>query len=961
MQKLFFFFFIISPFLLLGQSNWQLGEEKGKLASKRSDFPAALAHFQAAYLSCKEQNPSPYTDCIALLNEIGNCHLQLYRHREADSIFRLSLTLQEQSPSIENQIHAINGLGTVYFSAGQTAEAEKYYLQALAICQKGQDSTSINYGICLIYLGEVNKQKSAYSQALSYYEQATKVFARYHTTESEYPHTYRCLGDLSVEMGQLPQAEIYYQKAIAIWEKDSLAKTMVEYGTTVGEYAALFIRMGNLAKAEALAQQEMTILTGIIGDRALEMASPYSRLVQIFLRKRDYKQAAFYNQKVAQICKQHLAQNDPSYVSLMYGVAASELEMKNYAQAEVMLMNCLTGIEQTTPNTRIHYITLSNLAKVSYYLGKKNESFHFYEAALSLLKKIQNNTNIEDYMGICSQYGWMLWREGKMELAEKMLAESQATILAQSYYMQVYLSEGEMQLFWQKKCMPTLEKMEQFYAERFAENPAITQTYYNKLLHTKSILLSSIIQNKQRILASTDASLVHHYQHWQESKKQLANFMMLSPEKQEKQQTDIAQLTREVADLEKKLNQQSKAFQQISHNPQYDWKMLQSSLKKGEAAIEITRFRVYDSEKKLPTDSICYAALIIDSHCQSPYFVLLPNGKTLEKVAYPAYQKAIENNANTYTAYQAFWQPLVKELAGIKTIYIAVDGIYHSLNLPLLQDEKGNFLLDKYKLHLMYSTRELLANNVGFAEKQDLNAVLVGNPTFDLDKKKEETQNKPYTNALANAPKLQNVREGFTPLPYSEKEVNEIAQILQQKNWETAVYLRENAAEEVLSYLQSPTILHIATHGYVEETETNQNPLLHTGLYFAGAKTFVEDTTNHTYSHEDGVLSAYEAASLPLENTDLVVLSACETALGAVQPGEGVYGLQRGFKIAGAKSLLMTLWQVPDEPTQNFMKEFYQQLLSGKLAVDALKATQKKAIQQKLPLKYWGAFVLIGR
>ena len=233
----------------------------------------------------------------------------------------------------------------------------------------------------------------------------------------------------------------------------------------------------------------------------------------------------------------------------------------------------------------------------------------------------------------------------------------------------------------------------------------------------------------------------------------------------------------------------------------------------------------------------------------------------------------------------------------------------------------------------------------------------------------------------------------FPDLPGTEVETRQIFDLFKSKGQKAALYLGENALEEVIKQAESPRVLHIATHGFFFENnrkkpeenavqfqreagdlgfdianargfktsniqELRTNPMMRSGIVLTGVSTYAK--SEEKYKTEDGFLTAYEAQNLNLDNTDLVVLSACETGKGDLQHGEGVYGLQRGFQQAGAKAILMSLWSVDDTATQKLMTEFYTQWLSGKTKREAFKlAQQKLKAEYKYPY-YWGAFVMVG-
>ncbi|HQV06137.1 MAG TPA: CHAT domain-containing protein, partial [Chitinophagaceae bacterium] len=183
--------------------------------------------------------------------------------------------------------------------------------------------------------------------------------------------------------------------------------------------------------------------------------------------------------------------------------------------------------------------------------------------------------------------------------------------------------------------------------------------------------------------------------------------------------------------------------------------------------------------------------------------------------------------------------------------------------------------------------------------------------------------------------------------------------------WKINMYQKELASEEQLKKTVSPKVLHIATHGYwsnagEKATEGFRifNAMANSGLLLSGVVNYYN---THPYPNTyDGVLTAYEAQNLDLTNTSLVVLSACETSLGRLDAGEGVYGLQRAFRAAGAGSIITSLWKVDDNATKDFMIAFYAELIQSKNTTKAFIHAQK-TIKEKYKLPYfWGAFVLVG-
>lgn len=214
------------------------------------------------------------------------------------------------------------------------------------------------------------------------------------------------------------------------------------------------------------------------------------------------------------------------------------------------------------------------------------------------------------------------------------------------------------------------------------------------------------------------------------------------------------------------------------------------------------------------------------------------------------------------------------------------------------------------------------------------------------------------------------------PLPDAKKEIDSLQNVFKQAGINTTIHNGSAATEEAFKALdgKSPQVLHLATHGFflpvIENKMKNnapgvtnnftvqQNPMFRSGLVLAGGN-YAWKGERAITGREDGILTAYEIAQMDLSNTDLVVLSACETALGDLQGHEGVIGLQRAFKMAGMKQMIISLWQVPDAETRELMTLFYRNWLKGCSTREALRNVQL-TMKTKYPSPYyWAAFVLV--
>jgi CHAT domain-containing protein len=284
-----------------------------------------------------------------------------------------------------------------------------------------------------------------------------------------------------------------------------------------------------------------------------------------------------------------------------------------------------------------------------------------------------------------------------------------------------------------------------------------------------------------------------------------------------------------------------------------------------------------------------------------------------------------------------------------------------------LVDENNRYLIETYKITYLTTGRDLIRLQLEYSHKQA--PVIVANPDYDKP-------GEPTTVAVSNTRGMNQLSRGvemsFGALPGTDEEAEVIAPLLS----DVMLLTQSQATENAVKQLQAPNILHIATHGFFlknlprvepdnsfgfisENSQKNtpipENPLIRSGLALAGFNP-------RKSGEDDGVLTALEVANLKLRGTKLVVLSACETGLGSIENGEGVYGLRRAFTLAGAESQLMSLWKVNDEGTKDLMIKYYQRLLQNEGRSDALRQVQLEMLnsQEYQHPYYWAAFVPIG-
>jgi CHAT domain-containing protein len=375
-----------------------------------------------------------------------------------------------------------------------------------------------------------------------------------------------------------------------------------------------------------------------------------------------------------------------------------------------------------------------------------------------------------------------------------------------------------------------------------------------------------------------------------------------------------------------------------------------------------------------------YAALILTSETKTgPELVTLGNGDDLENRYGRYYQNAIKQKLDDPYSYNQFWKPIQSKLTNIKKIYFSPDGVYNFINPSTLENPTTKrYLLDEMEIAIVNNTADILISKPKGNIKK---ATLIGFPEYhrkNINQGKANLSSDVDYRAIKADSSSSRFMSGsaVSELPGTKTEVNGIEGLLKAGKFDVSKLMMGDATEDKVKGLHSPDILHIATHGFfmnelsamgegargitgVTAQKLSENPLLRSGLLLAGAGETIAKGKDDN-AREDGILTAYEAMSLDLQNTELVVLSACETGLGQVKNGEGVYGLNRAFRAAGAKSVLMSLWKVDDDATQKLMTEFYSEWLKGTDKKQAFRKAQLKLRETYSHPYYWGAFVTVG-
>ena len=819
----------------------------------------------------------------------------------------------------------------------------------------------------------------------------------------DYANSLNNLATLYAEMDRYGEAEQFYKEAIAIWKELPPKEKHPDYALNLNNLAVLYESMGRYGEAEPLYKKIMSIWKeffpkGKHPDYALSL----NNLAGLYESMGRYEEAEpLYKEAIAIFKGLPPKGKHRYYAGSLNNLAALYVVMGRYGEAELLYKEALAIRKDLSPKGKHpdYAQSLNNLAALYESMGRYGEAEPLYKEALAIRKDLSPKGKHPDYAQSLNNLAALYVVMGRYGEAEPFYKK--ALTLTRAFLTDQFpgLSEREKSSF-----LSTLryrfENIWTFAEKAYNKLPEAAELGYDALLATKAVLLDGSKKMRERILRSGNQELINTFRRWLGLKERIGRY--LSGDLAALGAQTYEELEREANDLEKELSRRSEAYRRGFERKLYTWEQVQQTLGPGEAAVEFVRYEWGEGEDAEPT----YAAYILRGDRKNVDLVVFPEGETMEGEALAMYRgltaptKAglleylMDGRDPEQEVHNAYWAPLGIALEGIKRVYLSPDGVYNLINLGTVKGEKG-YLSDTVDLRILTTTRTLVermeeaasteGGETAEAAVQSIPA-LMGYPAYGLGVSEQESLAQ-LVKERAGGEKLASRDSGFgevdfrggvSVLPGTKEEVEAITALYESFGKKAESYLWDEALEEQVKVLKSPKVLHIATHGFFEEDgswlvkkasapgemlaageeayEAVSHPLMQSGLLLAGC----EDTLRGgTEELEDGILTAYEAMSLDLDNTDLVVLSACETGRGEILNGEGVYGLQRAFQVAGAKAVIMSLWKVDDEATKDFMITFYRNYLSGGDSRAAYLETVREMRGRYRDPFYWGAFVYV--
>lgn len=898
--------------------------QRNTLGEKHPNYARSLSNLAQYY-----SDSGDYREAIRLGTEALNIQRELFGEGHPD------------------YATSLNNLAEYYAGQGNHQEAIRLAQEALGIRKKALGEEHPYYISSLNNLANFYSRMGNYPEAIrtgtDALQRAEKVLGRNH------PNYTMLLSNLGMYYDQTGD----YQKAIELHTAALRARKAVigekhpDYAQSLINLGNVYFELGNYPEAIRLTEQAAAIQKEMLGEKHPEYATALNNLGLYYQTQGDDWKALDYYDRALNIQKEVLGESHPSFAAGLSNLALLSLKVGNDTTTVRLLNTSLAIQKKNGRENHIDYAkTLDLLSGHQFFHGNPSEAIALEQTALKIIENAVGKQH-PDYiseLALLALYYEQLRRPETTALCHEVTQRLTDNV-RQTF---AYLTNRERTQFWQKNRYWFSPFIHQ--AAYALPSDSLSANAYNGLLLSKGLLLNSEIELSTLLAESGDAEVESLYNDLKSLRFQL-NKLYEQPVAERTLSTDS--LEQEAQRLERALVQRSKVYGDFTRNLAIDWQQVQQRLGEHDVAVEFASFATGQ-------DSVMYAAYCLRRGDRAPRMIPLFEEKQLKAIGATHYYDRPD-------VARLVWQPLAEELKDADRVYFAPDGELYNIAIESVPHWADSLLVsDHYRFYRLSSTRQLALTR---DEQSADEAALYGGLRYDTDVATmvNDSRRHPATTrtadfALFNLADSLHLRAGLQDLPATLTEAEEIETHLRNAGTHATLYTDTVGTETSFKALSGrrTRLMHIATHGfYWTEREAQaigdrlaflntagqtaryveDKALTRSGLFFAGVNHALEGEPLPA-DVDDGILTAREISTLDLRGLDLVVLSACQTGLGEIT-GDGVFGLQRGFKKAGAKTLLMSLWKVDDQATQLLMTRFYANLVGGRSKAEALREAQQ--------------------
>lgn len=954
-----------------------------------------------------------HPDVATTLHNLGGLYYIIGKYNEAISYIKRALEIKKEKFG-ENHpvtVTSLHQLALLYQSTARYSEAEQLCKKVCETIKKEFGENHPNFARSLLSLAELYKITRRYTDAEPLYKRSLDILEK--TLGKDHPHVIASLNNLAefyYSRGRHSEAEPLYKKVLEIWE-NKYGKEHPNVAKTLNKLAVLCIGMSaqRYPEAELLLKRALEIKEKTLGRDHPDLAESLTYLAQLYHITERYSEAEPLFKRALGILEKTSSGNYS--IETINNLAQYYCLTERYPEAEFLYKKALDikmkalGKDHPDVASSIH-----NLAKLYARIGRHIDSHQYFKEAWEIREKMIKDVftilssenqkmryrfeySLSDFLSHTAQYlkedpeacrdaldAWLRWKGSILE--------------SQSRHQEVlFCAKDPKVVQTYKELTDTKRKIANLNFLCFV-NTTSDPVEYKKY---KKILYDSEVEKNRLEEEINDLSKEYRIEKQVEkvdSKKLSAilpqgSFLIEFAKPYFFGFKGSSEQTKESRELNTLLyfSGSKRGNQQALHH--YLAFILSSNTERGVTLIDLGDAKVIDGyiddyRKEMDKQ--------VNGDEKEPRL----EEKNLSKISRKLYEKIFKPIREVIVnASQDNGNPT--------TIFISPDGDLNLIPFEVFMTPEGKYLIDEYQINYVSAGRDMMRFKADWKMGKD--AIIMGNPdyNFKMGKKEDlrgdskiEDIKKTRSAVSSDTPGLPLVR----PLSSTKDEAEAIGNIIRKlRKVEPLIYFDDKAIEGVLYNIKEPPeILHLSTHGFflkdldleekirrILQPEAQKNdvhnlmnlllgtltvdvhgmliesPMLRSGIALAGYNASVLSICAGE-GRDEGIVTADKLTGINLKGTSLVVLSACDTAIGGVKAGEGVFGLKRAFTLAGAETLVMSLWKVPSEETKDIMVGFYDLMMNqGKGKGEALRQARLYMKKEKPHPYYWGAFISIGK
>lgn len=973
----------------------------------------ALSLFERALRIEEKHHGKDHIEIAGTLNNLGALQHAMGRYADAETSFARSLRIKEQRLGKDHAELAATliNLAATCRSRGRLPDAETHARRALAIADSkpGKDGKDdLQVASALNVLGLILQGLSRFAEAETAFTRCLAIReARLGESHPVLAAALNNLAGVQQDLGRFQKAETLYRRCLTIQQKH-LGTDHPDIATTLNNLAQLNHDIGRFKEAESLFQQSLAIRERRLGKDHPLIGDSLSNIVGLMKNTGRVAEALPYLVRSLDIAERSLGKDHLETARRRGNMASLLKAAGKHAEAEPLFLECLATLEVRLGKDHAELVPpMHNLAVMYWSLGRLAEAERLLVRALAIQEKNYGKDS-RHLVTLLIPLAGIYQATGRH--AEAVATHDRALRIGQRDLQDILAFSSEAAMH------DSLQFIEGHLPGMISlahGSDAAAATALDWCLRRKGIVFDTLCRFRQaQQLLAPDDELSKKLGQYRGLKELLARSALQPPPgtSATEHRKQLGDWRRQADAIEAELNRGLIARLPASQADAATAETVRKRLPDNAALVEFVRVSKRDF-KSSAWQPPRYLAFVLTPGSQPPRCLDLGDAKDIDagvaavRKEFLDFQEKLRDcespeEANELEVAQEklfkktgralhdrLMAPLRQSLGNAKTLYVAPDGELNRLPFEALVDHDDKYLVETQRFAYLSSGRDLLRD----AEKPARGTVVFADPDFKLDAQQrlataEKLLAKKIELAVAAAPGRELRSVGWKQLGGAAAEARDIDKALSDSGFgPVKTYAGAEALEEVFKSLKPPRILHLATHGFfldhepaAQKDDENHgsgagavrgrlrqldNPLLRSGIVLAGANTAGD---KQAASAEDGWVTAEEIALLNLRGTELVVLSACQTGLGDVKTGEGVFGLRRAFLHAGASSLLTSLFEVPDRETRELMRRFYGNLRAGQGKLAALHAAQLELVRQRRQANaaahpfFWASFILVG-